>query len=138
MDAVYTLERLHMGSLRKGEDLVQGLTQFVQTKGIRMGILWAIGALESARLAYYDQKKREYVQISIEDGVEILSMFGNISEKDGRPFIHAHIVVGDKDRVFGGHVQEGCRVFALEYLILELSGPILARSFDHETGLFLW
>ncbi|MFN3534095.1 MAG: PPC domain-containing DNA-binding protein [Desulfatiglandales bacterium] len=138
MQARYELGPFHMGRLPKGSDLLSGLLEVVKEKGITSGILWAIGGLESVRFAYYDQALKSYKEISIEKGLEILSLVGNISQKGDLPFIHAHIIVSDEEHTWGGHLMEGSKVFALEYHILELRGPTLVRGFDPETGLFLW
>jgi len=138
IDASYEIGQILLGRLPKGSDLLSGLTDVVKNKAIRSGIIWAIGALESVRLAYYEQNEKRYSELKIEKGVEILSLVGNISEKEGVPFIHAHITVGDKENVWGGHLIYGSKVFAVEYHIIELKGRVLSRTFDPETGLFLW
>lgn len=138
MQITYGARLCHVGRLPKGSDLLAGLIEIVQKKRVKVGILWVIGALESVSFAYYDQIEKTYRESRIEKGVEILSLMGNISERDGKPFIHAHIVVGDESNIYGGHLVEGSKVFAAEYHILELEGSGLLRKFDPETGLFLW
>lgn len=138
MQATYELGPLHMGRLPKGSDVLNGLLAIVKEKGICSGMVWAIGGLECARFAYYDQKAKRYLEINLTKETELLSLVGNISQKDGLPFIHAHITVSDENNTYGGHLMEGCKVFAFEYHILELKGPTLIRAFDDETGLFLW
>jgi predicted DNA-binding protein with PD1-like motif len=86
------------------------------------------------------QKERKYHFVELSQPLEILALAGNISLKDGQPFVHAHITLSDQEgRAFGGHLAEGTRVFACEFTIQEGHAPVtLARSFDEETGLFLW
>jgi predicted DNA-binding protein with PD1-like motif len=138
MQGNYTVKGLHMGRLPKGSDLLLGLTDLVKERGITVGFLYAIGALESARFAYYLQDSKGYETICVDKALEILCLIGNISQKEGEPFVHAHITLSDEEKVWGGHLVEGCKVFALEYQILELEGPTLNRVFDSETGLYLW
>jgi predicted DNA-binding protein with PD1-like motif len=72
--------------------------------------------------------------------MEIVSLYGNVSLKDGRPFAHLHVVLPDEQgNGKGGHlVAGGAPVFACEVTIEEYSGPELVRNFDEQTGLFLW
>jgi uncharacterized protein len=58
--------------------------------------------------------------------------------KAGRPFVHAHAVLSDKNgRTMAGHLIEAT-VFAAEIHLIELKGMNLERELDEETGLFLW
>ena len=71
--------------------------------------------------------------------MEIVSMYGNISLKNGKPFVHAHVVLSDKKgNARGGHLLPGSSVFACELTIEEFEGPELIRGFDERTGLTLW
>jgi len=138
MQGIYDLVKIHVGRLPKGSDLYNGLLEVIKAKGIGTGIVYGIGALKKAVVAYYDQMAKEYRQISINQPVEVLSLMGNISFKDKKAFLHAHITVSDEEKAWGGHLLEGSEVFAFEYQILELQGQVLERKYDEETGLFLW
>lgn len=129
-----------MGRLKKGDDLLEALTKECADGEIFLGEVRAIGAVSRARVGFYDQDFRQYRYITYEAPMEILSLVGNISLKEGRPFVHAHITLADKEGVAcGGHLAEGTVVFACEYVIQEyLSGERFERGFDEETGLFLW
>jgi predicted DNA-binding protein with PD1-like motif len=64
---------------------------------------------------------------------------GNVSIKEGKPFLHLHIVVSDTDlRCWGGHLFPGSAVFAAEAHIQELEGGQRVRMPDATTGLALW
>jgi hypothetical protein len=99
-----------------------------------------IGAVQKATIAYYDQKQIKYRDIMLNEPMEIVSLHGNVSLKDGKPFVHAHVVLGDeKGNVRGGHLLPGgTPVFACELTIDEFDGPELVREFDEITGLALW
>ncbi len=119
-------------------DLVQFITKLAEERNIATATFMAIGALKSAKLGFYDQKKHVYRQITITTPHELASCIGNISIKDGKPFIHAHAVLSDEDgNTRAGHLFEGI-VFAAEADIQELKGPILERRYDEVTGLSLW
>jgi hypothetical protein len=119
-------------------DLIQSITELAKNKGIKTGTFTAIGALKRAKLAYYDQENHEYREIRIDSPHEIASCVGNISLKDGAPFVHAHAVLADeKGNTRAGHLSEGT-VFAAEVHLRQLQGPRLERKYDEVTGLSLW
>jgi predicted DNA-binding protein with PD1-like motif len=77
--------------------------------------------------------------MTVNEHVEILSGQGNVSLKDGKPFVHLHLVLGRSDgSCLGGHAAAGCKIFACEAAILALDGPALVREPDEATGLALW
>jgi predicted DNA-binding protein with PD1-like motif len=124
--------------LRHDVDLVQSITELARSEGIEAGSFTAIGALKHARLGYYDQKNHEYREIKIDSPHEMASCAGNISLKEGKPFIHAHVVLADEvGNTKAGHLLEGI-VFAAEVHLHQLKGPRLERKYDEATGLSLW
>ena len=128
-----------MGRLSHGADLHQELTKLCIDNEIRLGQVVALGAVQKARIGYYDQQTREYHFFELDKSLEILNLTGNVSLKDGKPIVHAHITLGDKQgNAYGGHLAEGTLVFACEYCIQRLEGDPLQRGFDEETGLPLW
>jgi len=128
-----------MGQLPFGTDLLEGLTSIVQKENIRLGRIHAIGATTHAVVAYYDQNTKQYNPMEFSGGMEILNLTGNISIRDGKPFVHVHIVLSDREgKAFGGHVLPGTKLFALEVFIDELDGEELVRSHEEKTGLYLW
>ena len=67
----------------------------------------------------------------------MVSLLGNISLKDGEPFAHIHVALGDPEgRVYGGHLISG-EVFVAEVFVQELLGEPLERK-PQENGLALW
>lgn len=64
-------------------------------------------------------------------GVEIIAMSGVIADYH----VHCHVVLCDRDRAFGGHLEEGCRVLSLaEIVLMRVDGVRLARKIDPATG----
>lgn len=138
MEKTYSIGRIIMGRLRRGEDVITGLLKVAKKHGLNMALVSAIGALERVRFSYYDQNGKFYRDPISEDEVEVLSISGNLSIKDGEPFLHLHVVASKGERVIGGHLLDGSIVFALEYKIVELIGDPLVRKYDDDTGLFLF
>lgn len=135
----YQVGREFIGRLNYGDDLYNGLTAFIQEKNIQAGTIELIGACQKAVVSIYDQAKKVYHNISFNEPAEILCCKGNISMNNGKPFIHAHIVLSGHDgNAVGGHLIEGTKIFAGEFYIRELKGPALDRKHDQTTGLTLW
>jgi len=129
----------YIGQLPYGADLYDGLTRIVRKENIRLGRIQGIGATTHAKVAYYDQNTKVYNPLEFPGGMEILSLSGNVSIRDGKPFVHAHLVLGDpQGKVFGGHLLPGTTLFGCEVFIDVLEGDELVREFDQRTGLHLW
>ncbi|HSH69089.1 MAG TPA: PPC domain-containing DNA-binding protein [Deferrisomatales bacterium] len=128
-----------MGRLSRGDDLLEELTALAKGRGVRLGRVAALGAVEHARIGYYDQAAREYRFLELSGELEILALVGNVSLRDGEPMVHAHITLGDdQGRAFGGHLAPGTRVFACEFTLDVFRGEDLVRRHDEPTGLPLW
>jgi predicted DNA-binding protein with PD1-like motif len=140
MNITVTPGRKIIGRLAKGDDLLLALEQLAGEHGVTLGEVTAIGAVSQARVGFYNQAERQYYYLDLAQPLEILGLVGNISIKDGKPMVHAHISLSDHEgRAFGGHMAPGTLVFACEFAILEhQSVTSLVRQMDEPTGLFLW
>jgi hypothetical protein len=130
---------IHVVRLNTGTDLLQGITSYVTDSGITAAWLTYLGAVSRASLRYYDQDERVYDDFVLDEHLEVLSGVGNVSLLDGVPFVHTHAAFGASDaRAFGGHVNVGTTVWAVEISIQELHGDALVRQPDDCTSLSLW
>ncbi len=135
----YLTGRTYLFSIRKGEDLLGALQDFCHDNQVRCGVIHAVGAVEKATFGFYEQKKKKYNKTTIDRELEILSLTGNASLYDDHPMVHAHISLADSDnRVYGGHLMAGTKVFACEVFIQELTGIPKIRRTDKATQLPLW
>ena len=132
-------KRLFMGKLSYGSDLLEEITDLCSRQEIKLGRVEALGAVQKARLGFYDQQLSEYKYFMIDRPLEITKLMGNISLKDGKVFVHAHITLADATgKAYGGHLAQGTVVFASEILIEAFEGSIFERFLDEKTGLPLW
>ena len=128
-----------IGKLEHGADLLDEITAVCREAGIQLGRVQAIGAVQRARLACYDQQGKAYEFFDLGEPLEILNLTGNISTKDGQPMVHAHVVLSKgQGETFGGHLAAGTVVFAGECIVEELLGLEYVRRYDETTGLPLW
>ena len=130
-----------VGRVVRGRGLHKAFRDLVDEHGLRTAWVNAIGAFEWIELTEYNQTERRYEQAHRFEGCELLSMQGNLSERDGEPFWHLHATVslreGGRDVTYGGHVVDGS-VFALEFRIECFDELELRRDNDDATGLQLW
>jgi uncharacterized protein len=131
--------RIFVGRLATGSDLVAEIEGQCAERGVMAAEVTAIGAVRRARYAYYEQIEQRYRELASETHHEITGFVGNVSERDGAPFLHAHATFADADgATVGGHLLRGIEVFAAEVVIREFRDVALVRRHDAETGLALW
>ena len=131
-------ERTFLVRAEHNSDLIKFITEFAEKNKITVAIFTGLGALKCGKIGFYDQEKHHYQTLSIDFPNEIVSCIGNISLKEGKPFVHAHVVVSDRNgNTKAGHLVEGI-VFAAEIHLQEMKGTKLERKFDETTGLSLW
>lgn len=130
--------RNFMVRAKHDSDIINFVTNVAKENGIMTATFTAIGALKYAKLGFYDQKRHEYLETLLSAPQEIASCVGNISMKEGEPFVHAHAVLADPEgNTKAGHLLEG-KVFAAEVHLIELVGEKVVRKNDAVTGLSLW
>lgn len=130
-----------VGRVLRGCGLQSAFGKLVDEHGLRTAWVSAIGAFEWVELTEYSQTDRRYQEAHRFEHCEILSMQGNLSERDGEPFWHFHATIslreGGRDVTYGGHVVDGS-VFALEFRVDCFDETELKRVDDSATGLQLW
>lgn len=121
----------------KNDEVRDGLLELANTNRFADAHMTGIGAFSEVTLGFFDASRKEYKQIPINEQVEVLSFTGNIVQKDGKPRLHAHVVVGKADgTAHGGHFIGGRVWPTLEMIVSEM--PVhLRRRDDQETGLAL-
>jgi len=126
-----------MFRIPEGEEFLTFINKFAEKHNILVGTVTAIGTLRNPKIGYFEEESSRYKVIELSGIYELLSALGNISLKDGKPFAHVHVTLGDRDgKVWGGHLIEG-EVFVAEVIIHELLGEPLERK-PQENGLMLW
>jgi len=122
----------------KGEELVAYVDRLVNEHGIAQGFISGIGAVAEATIGFYDQKTHDYREVELTGGLEIVSLLGNVSRREGRCHAHLHVGLADHEgRMYGGHLGRAT-VFLTELVIVEFTGRELERVPDDATGLVCW
>ena len=129
--------RIFLLRVPEGEGLPEFVNRFAEEKGIKTAIVKGIGSLRNPVVGYYSEEIKDYKRIELTGTFELLTLLGNISLKDGKPFAHLHVTLGNADGdVFGGHLMKG-EVFVAELYVQELLGEPLVRR-ERGNNLSLW
>jgi predicted DNA-binding protein with PD1-like motif len=122
-----------------GIDLLAAITRIANEESIKTGLVTVYGMVSRLALGRFDQETRTSQIVELEEGLEIASLSGTISQFKGRSMARlGGIFVRADGSVLGGTLGLGTVVFACEAVITELAGGTLTRDFDMETGLPLW
>lgn len=120
------------------QEIVSAIAAFCEEQGVLCGVIEGLGAVSSATLRFLDPATKKYVDKTFDEQMEIASLLGNISEKDGKVYLHLHVTLGRRDySVVGGHLLCAQINGACELFIKPLPGPV-GRQFDEDTGLNLY
>jgi len=121
----------------KNEEVLEQLLSFATSEKITAAVFQAIGASREVVLAYYDLEKKEYLDRTFSEDLEIVSVTGNIAHMNSKPILHAHGVFSNRAlKTFGGHIKKLVVSATCEVMLTKLQGELI-RSFDEETGLNL-
>jgi predicted DNA-binding protein with PD1-like motif len=130
-------ERTFALIFQAGDEAMKGLKEFLEEHSIKDARFTAIGALSGATIGYFDWEKKDYKRIPIDEQVELLSLVGDVALDDGKPAVHAHVVLGRSDgSTRGGHLIEAHVRPTVELILVE-SPAHLRKKKDPESGLML-
>ena len=101
-------ERVFEVRFGTGDEILSGIYDFVAKNKITSGHITGIGGLApGALLGWGDPEVGAFKRIEIKDKTEIVSLIGDISSPNGKPYVHVHMVVGSADGTTkAGHLLE--------------------------------
>lgn len=132
-----TGERSYALIFDAGDEPMSLLTRFAEEQHIAGAHFTAIGAFSEVVVGYFDWERKDYVRTQIREQVEVLALVGDIALSQGKPKVHAHVVLGKRDATaYGGHLLEARVRPTLEVVLTEPPGH-LVREHDPKSGLAL-
>ncbi len=106
-------------TLSPGDELHASVIDAAAKHGIEGGVVSAIGAVDDMELGYFSLPENVYMRRRVLERVEVVALSGNLSMKDGKPFLHAHGLFTGRDfAAFGGHVFRAVASIILEVTII--------------------
>ena len=122
----------------RGEEVMETLTTLCEQEGIRLASVEAIGAVDRAVVGLYDVDKKVFHRKEFQEPMELTSLLGTVTEKDGKPYLHLHATLCDANmQTRGGHVNE-LHISATCEMVLRLLPGSVGRRPDEATGLNLF
>ena len=125
--------------LERGEEILTQLAELCKAESIKLAAVEALGAADRIVFGLYNVAEKVYHKTVLEEGeYEITSLLGNISEMDGKPYLHLHINAAGADGItHGGHLNEA-RISATCEMFVRLIDGHVGRRHDDTTGLNLY
>ncbi len=124
--------------LETGESVHGALSELLEKERIVGGFVTGLGAVSEAVLGYYDRARKDYDRVEFPEEMEIASAAGTLSLLDGKPHVHLHAVLSDREcQARGGHLFSATAAATVE-LFIQISENPIERTPDEETGLSLW
>lgn len=127
------MAKLH--SLKTGSKLPDALLDIAASERIPTASVEGIGGVKALTLAYFNRETKKYEEKGFDEFMEATSVVGNITLRDGEPYVHIHGTFGRRDMgVVGGHIMSATVFPLLEVTITPTENTAL-RTFDEELGL---
>ena len=124
--------------IERGEEVVEQITKVCTEENIKLASIEGLGAGDHVVFGLYSVEDKVYHKTELNEDMEITSVLGNVSEKDGKPYIHMHINLAGADGIAkGGHLNEARICGAGEFFIRVLDGHV-GRKHDDVTGLNIY
>lgn len=120
--------------LDPGERIVESLSALCVQDDIGLAWFSGLGAVASAEIGWFDVREGVHLKTRIDEPCELVSLTGNVTRMDDRPFIHAHAVLAGRDSaVRGGHLKEAVVSITVE-ITLHRTFDSMGRRVDPRTG----
>ena len=119
MKILHRTEKVTIIRFDKGESFPGRLAEWCAEENVRAAAIVAgVGMLSDIEIGRYDGK--EYEKETVHPSSEILSLQGNVSMKEGEPFVHLHVSLADEELCArGGHLFSGTVSMTIELAMIE-------------------
>ena len=124
----------------RGEEVMETIGMLCEKEGIRLGSIVGLGAADHLVMGLYDVENQEFSEIKLDKPLEITSIVGNITEMDGKPYLHIHVNASDAEgHAYGGHLK-AVRISGTSEIFITVIDGHVGREKDSitNTGLNLF
>ena len=131
-------DRGYVLRLDPGEEIVASLTRLVEEEKIELASVSALGAANDVTIGIFNTAGKQYHSQRYQGDYEISALVGNVIRKDGEPYLHLHITIGNPvtGEVHAGHLSSATISATLE-LFLQVWDGRVGRKFSDTVGLNL-
>jgi hypothetical protein len=125
-------------SLQTGDLINESLRLIAVEENILNAWINGIGAIDNVKVGYMDVDNKKYQKRNFDEHYELLSLIGNITYKDGEPFVHTHVTFSNAEyNVFGGHLFDA-KITATGEIVLSLTDSKIDREYNENIGIHTW
>jgi len=134
-----TANNRYLLSIDNHQEIMAALDAFCRENDIRSGVVGGLAAISQATFRFLDPATKKYVDKTFDEQMEVTCLTGNISRKDGEPYLHVHVTASRRDySCIGGHLLTARVNGACELYVEDYGLDSIGRKFDPETGLNLY
>ena len=128
--------------LDKGDEVITSLTSVCEKEQIFTASVQGIGGCERARVGIFDPEIKVYRQREICCLLEMISLDGNVTSFEDKPFLHLHASFAyhgedKKPEILSGHLLEAVIGLTGEIVLIPTAGKI-GRKYIEELGIRVW
>ena len=125
--------------LDPGEEIVASLIRLVEQEQVQLGSVTAIGAANDVTIGIFSTQEKQYHARRYQGDYEISALVGNVTRKEGEPYLHLHITIGNPvtGEVHAGHLTSATISATLELFLQVWDGQV-GREFSGQVGLNLF
>ena len=124
--------------LDKGDEITESLCNVAKAENLTAASVTGIGATDDFTVGVLDLNKKEYEGYSFTGNHEINALTGNITTKDGKPYVHLHITCAGKGcKIVGGHLIKAV-ISVTGEIVIDTSSRKIERVKDDNVGINIW
>lgn len=122
--------------LDKGDEVLAALRTVCRREHIRLAAVQGTGAVSDVALTARYRRTLADKVTRYRGDMEIAACSGTVTEREGRPWLHLHMVVADPVEKFccGGHLERAEVSLNAEFVLTICPGRV-QRVYDPETAL---
>ena len=122
------IENVYVVRLDVGDEIFESLTKICKKENILSATVQGLGAVDDVTVGYYSISEEKYLNKTFNHQFEMIALNGNITKKDGEPYLHLHIALSDENFTFiGGHLNRAVISITAEIFITVLSEEVNRR-----------
>ena len=127
--------------LDRGDEIIGSLTKLCEAEKIYAARVSGIGGCGTAAVGVFDPDKKIYNEHSVEATLELISLDGNVTRFENKPYLHLHASFayheGGEARVLAGHLLKAVISLTGEIVVTPAEG-LIGRRYDEELGIRTW
>lgn len=117
------------------DEICESVLDVADRESIGLAVVNGLGATDDFAVGVYNVEKQKFLADHFNGYHEIVSLTGNITTMNSKPYIHLHMSAGDKDgRVVGGHLKYAVISATAEIFIRVIEGK-QERELSNDIGL---